>query len=211
MQHNSEAGLGKRSVDAVRQVSLPLTSSTALRYLVEPGLSRFTVKAFATGLLSALGHSPTFAIRDFEGEAWLAPATLENAGVRMRVWAGSLELQDHINDQDRREIEHKMRDIVLETARFPEIVYECDSVSSNSSRSQSSVVLDGKLTLRGVTGKLLITAQLSAPGDLLRASGEFAIRQSDYHIKPVTALAGTLKLKDELKFSFDVVSRKRDE
>ena len=30
-----------------------------------PGQSRFTVQAFAAGLLSFLGHSPTFAVRDF--------------------------------------------------------------------------------------------------------------------------------------------------
>ena len=33
----------------------------------DPNQSRFTVRAFATGMLSALGHDPTFAVRDFRG------------------------------------------------------------------------------------------------------------------------------------------------
>ena len=39
------------------------------RYRIDPGRSRFTVQAFATGLLSAFAHSPTFAVRDFRARS----------------------------------------------------------------------------------------------------------------------------------------------
>jgi hypothetical protein len=42
----------------------------------------------------------------------------------------------------------------------------------------------------------------------LRASGEFALRQTDYGIELVSAAGGTIKLKDELKFSFDIVANR---
>ena len=42
----------------------------------------------------------------------------------------------------------------------------------------------------------------------LRAQGQFAIRQSNYGIKPVSVAAGTIKVKDELKFSFDIVANR---
>ena len=45
---------------------------------------------------------------------------------------------------------------------------------------------------------------------MLRAFGEFAIRQSDYNIKPVSAIGGGLKVKDEVKFSFDIVARRQE-
>ena len=38
------------------------------RYRLDPGQSRFTVQAFATGMLSFLAHSPTFAVRAFRGD-----------------------------------------------------------------------------------------------------------------------------------------------
>ena len=46
-------------------------------------------------------------------------------------------------------------------------------------------------------------------GDLMRASGEFSLRQSDYGILPVTVAAGALRVKDEVKLSFDIVARKQ--
>jgi hypothetical protein len=44
---------------------------------------------------------------------------------------------------------------------------------------------------------------------MLRATGDFPLRQSDYEIRPVTAAGGTIKLKDELKLSFDISARKQ--
>jgi hypothetical protein len=44
-------------------------------------------------------------------------------------------------------------------------------------------------------------------GAMLRISGEFSLRQSDYGIKPVSFAGGALRLKDELKFNFELVAR----
>ncbi len=46
-------------------------------------------------------------------------------------------------------------------------------------------------------------------GEMLRANGSFAVLQSDYRIQPVSVAGGTLKLKDELKFEFDIAARRR--
>jgi hypothetical protein len=52
-----------------------------------------------------------------------------------------------------------------------------------------------------------VTAQVTVTGDMLRAYGEFSILQSDYGIPLVNVAGGALKLKDELKFAFDIVAR----
>jgi hypothetical protein len=44
-------------------------------------------------------------------------------------------------------------------------------------------------------------------GDMLRASGEFSIFQSEFGIPPVKVAGGALKLKDELKCAFDIVAQ----
>ena len=44
------------------------------RYRLGPELSQFTVQAFASGMLSFLGHSPTFAVRDCTGMVALKAA-----------------------------------------------------------------------------------------------------------------------------------------
>jgi polyisoprenoid-binding protein YceI len=184
---------------------------TAVRYAIDGRISRFTVRAFARGMLSAFGHSPTIAIRDFAGEAHFNPDRLESASLHVTVKAGSLTVTDDISDKDRREIEREMQDSVLESAKYPEIVYDCSRVSvNNPANGQYSITLQGNLTLHGVIRGLAIPARVAVTGDMLRAFGEFSLRQSDYNIKPVSAIGGGLKVKDEVKFSFDIVARKQE-
>ena len=184
--------------------------ATTIRYVINARTSTFIVRAFATGMLSAFGHSPTIAIPDFEGEVKWASSSLEDASLRIVVQASSLTVTDDISKSDRREIERKMHEEVLETDGFPEIIYECPRVSSVQKMGEGSftAMLNGDLTLHGVTLKQAISARVTLKGDTFRAAGEFSIRQSDYEIRPVSAAGGTVKLKDELKLSFDVAARK---
>lgn len=183
------------------------------RYRIDPRRSRFTVRAFAGGMLSALGHSPTIAIRDFTGEAQLVPGTLEAASLRFSVKTDPLTVADDVSEKDRREIEQKMRDEVLETARYPEITYQSKDITSTKIfEGQYQVSINGSLSLHGVTRDGAVPAMVIVSEDSLRANGEFTLRQSDYGIKLVSAAGGTIKLKDELKFSFDIVAnRERSE
>jgi polyisoprenoid-binding protein YceI len=177
-------------------------------YLLDKNASRFTVRAFATGMLSALGHSPTIAIRDFTGDASFDPSAPSQATLRVRIRADSLEVTDEISSKDRREMEGAMNQKVLESSTYPEIVYESTETSADQiGDGRYKVAINGNLSLRGAIRKVPVTAQLSMNGDTLRAYGEFSIRQSDYGIAPVSAAGGTLKLKDELKFNFDITAR----
>jgi polyisoprenoid-binding protein YceI len=178
-------------------------------YTIDPGMSRFTVRAFASGVFSAFGHNPTIAIRDFSGAADFDPATVENAALRLKINAGSLAVTNDISDKDRREIEQTMNQQVLETARYPEIVFESSNVSANrAGDGQYFINLVGNLSLHGVTNSQPVSAQVTVNGNMLRAHGEFSLRQTAYGIKLVSVAGGTLKLKDDLKFAFDIVARK---
>jgi polyisoprenoid-binding protein YceI len=160
-------------------------------------------------MLSALGHNPTIAIREFSGEAQFVPDTLESASLRMVVKPESFTVADDVSEKDRQEIEKKMREEVLETSRYPEITYESTSIASTRLfGAQYRVTINGKLTLHRVTRDHSVTAIVVVSEGRLRASGEFALRQTDYGIELVSAAGGTIKLKDELKFSFDIVANR---
>jgi len=187
------------------------TSASGTVYVLDPGLSRFTARAFATGLLASLGHNPSFAIRQFAGEAKFSGEDPERSSLRVVVQSASLELTDQVSDKDRREIERTMRNDVLETARFPEVVFEASNPSlSKGGEALYWANLTGTLTLHGVTQPQQVTAQVTVSGDQLRASGEFNVRQSGYGIKPVSVAGGTMKIKDDVKVTFDFVARKKD-
>ena len=51
-----------------------------------------------------------------------------------------------------------------------------------------------------------VSARVSVNGSSLRATGEFALRQSDFGIAPVSAAAGTIRVKDEVKCAFDILA-----
>jgi polyisoprenoid-binding protein YceI len=179
-------------------------------YIIDGKASRFTVQAFATGLLARMGHNPTIGIRDFSGEMKFDPDKLEAGSFRLLVKTASLSVQDDIASKDLREMERLMNEEVLETAKFPEILYEAPSISvTKMTDTLCSATLNGKLTLHGVTRNQPIAVRVALLGSMLRASGDFSLDQTDYDIKLVSVAGGALKLKDELKFSFEIVARKQ--
>lgn len=191
--------------------SMETTKTTLVHYVVDARASRLTVQAFATGLLSAVGHNPTIGVRNFSGDVNFSPEAIQSSEFKMSIQANSLSVQDDIADKDRREIERLMNEQVLETAKYPEIVYEAPMLSiTRMGESLYTTVLDGSLALHGVTRRQPVTARVAVFGTMLRASGDFILKQTDYEIKPISVAGGAIKLKDELKFSFEMVAREEE-
>jgi polyisoprenoid-binding protein YceI len=162
-------------------------------------------------MLSAFGHNPTIAIRDFTGEVGLDPAAVEKAALRIQIRADSLEVTGDISSKDRNEMESMMKDKVLEISKYPEIVFESTAISADQlGEGRYRVTMNGNLSLHGVTRSLPVTAQVALNGDMLRGYGEFSILQTNYSIPLESVAGGTLKLKDELKFAFDIFARKQE-
>jgi len=190
----------------------PVSQEANVRYVIDSGASTFLVQASSTGLLSAFGHDPKFAIGDFQGDAEFTPGSpnLDDDRVRVRVRADSLKVVNEISESDRDEIERRMNTEVLESDRFPDVYYEVLRVTGSGNGERYWLALDGELTMRGVTRHLAVSARLLLHGGSLRGSGEFSVKLSDFGIAPVTAVGGAIRLKDELKCSFDVVARKQE-
>ena len=179
----------------------------ANRYALDPGRSRFTVQAFASGLLSFFAHSPTFAVRDFACTLDFGGGAITDLRVVVTVHAAALELVDNVKPADRVEIEARMRTEVLEPAAFPDIRFEAAVIANERvSPGQYRVRLSGPLALHGVTQPQQLDADLLIFDDGVRLRGECPLRLSEFRIKPVTALVGAIRLKDELKVAFDLVA-----
>jgi polyisoprenoid-binding protein YceI len=186
-------------------------TNTQTRYVLDKSSSKFLVRAFAGGMLSAMGHNPTISIRDFSAEASFDPAAPEQASLRLQIRADSLEVTDDIKTSDRKEMEDMMNQKVLESAKFPAITFESHGTSATQvGDGRFQVSMNGTLSLHGMTGQVPVSAQVTLQGNTLRASGNFSLLQSSYGIPLVSVAAGGLKLKDELKFTFDIVARKQE-
>jgi polyisoprenoid-binding protein YceI len=181
----------------------------SIRYRIDSGQSKFTVRALVGGLLSSFGHNHTIAIREFTGEANLTPNSIEPASLQITIKADSLAVIDKVSAKDKTEIETKMRNEVLETGSYPNIVFKSTKISASKiAEGQYNVQIWGDVTLHGVSKSIWFKGQMTLSGNVLRAGGEFALRQSEFKIKPVSVAGGTIKVKDELKFSFDIVALK---
>ncbi|MBA2732571.1 MAG: YceI family protein [Acidobacteria bacterium] len=178
------------------------------RYRIDAKQSRFVVQAEASGLLSVFGHNPVIAICGFGGDAQFDADALNKTSLLMLVQADSLAVAGEVSEKDRLEIERMMRDEVLETARYPELIFMSTSVSMNQAADDRyQARINGSLSLHGITQNHSLDAEVIINGNSLRAQGEFQLRQSDYNIKLVSVMGGTLKVKDELKLSFDIVAQ----
>ena len=183
--------------------------ASAVHYTIDPTNSRVTVRAFAAGLLSGFGHNPVIAFRDFSGEVSFAPDDITKSSVGITIRAGSFEVQNDVSEKDRREILRTMNDQVLEVGRFPDIAFESRQVSGMPLGESLYVVkIEADLFLHGVTRRQTVSVNVVPAEDKLRAYGEFSIKQSDFKIKLVSVAGGALKVKDELKISFDVTAKK---
>jgi polyisoprenoid-binding protein YceI len=188
----------------------PYEMGIQTNYAIDAAASQFTTQVFSGGLLSAFGHSPIITMGDFSGEARLNGGGLEGSSLKITINAAALAVQSEVSDQDRREMERKMREEVLEVSSYPEIVYECSNITgTKSGESQYAATLKGDLTLHGVTHRQPVNARVTVDRDWLRAFGTFSILQTDYDLTLATAVAGTLRVKNELKFSFNILARKK--
>jgi polyisoprenoid-binding protein YceI len=173
---------------------------------INAGTSRLRIKTFAGGPFAALGHDLTFAVPIHKGTITL-DAGKGTGSVEVRIRAEAITLEGDRSEKDRREIEGTLKDRVLEVSQHAEIVYEAAGATVTKAGSGYDVEVAGSLTLHGVTHRFPLRARVNMMGTVLRAFGEFALRMSDYRIEQVTVAGGALKVKDEIKATFDVAAR----
>ena len=105
----------------------------------------------------------------------------------MKIVAASLSLLDQVGDADRREIETRMRDDVLETKSFPEITYKAERLADERiSAGRYRVRVGGRLSLHGAARPHQLDLDLTVFDDALQIRGDCVLRLSDFQIKPVS-------------------------
>ena len=157
-------------------------------------------------MLSAFGHNPTIAVGEFSGELTIPGGDPGAGSLQFRADAASLSVTGDVKEKDRSEIERVMHRDVLESAAYPQITFASrHAAAEETGGNQYRVRVGGALELHGITRDEEVTVYLTLSEDQARAYGEVALLQSNYAIRPVSFAGGALKLKDELRFSFDFV------
>lgn len=96
---------------------------------------------------------------------------------------------------------------VLDAARHPAASFEIRSALQTArpaAAGRTAFDLVGDFMLHGVTRKVIIPVEVEPFGRLVRLTGGFAVKQTDFGMKPYTKLGGVVGVADQLKIYGDV-------
>lgn len=185
--------------------NLPAT----VRFRLVPDQSTFIVHANRAGLAYFKGKSHRIAVKDFDGEASMSLDSVSPASLTMNIRSASLGETDPVfTDQQKGIINKELNEIVLETAKYPEITFKSTDIQGSMKNGAFEVKVTGNITLHGVTRPITIPAVVTVNGDTFRAKGHFELNRKKFGVKATEAFHGLVKVRHVIKFEFDIMGQK---
>ena len=159
--------------------------------------STLTVFVYKSGLFSAFADNHVISAPIARGSiSEESPLTID-----VMVRSTDLRVLDPGLSSDRRaEVQARMLGSeVLDAAKFPDITFASTAVDPAGTDHWS---VTGRLTIHGQTRTIAFSV-VRVSG---KYRGEVVIKQRDFGIEPIRVAGGAVKVKDELKVQFEVVS-----
>jgi polyisoprenoid-binding protein YceI len=168
-------------------------------YNLGPSDGKVRVKTGRQGMASKVGHDLTL-----EAGNWKATVVVDGDPSRSEVQATieprSLEVTaatggaKPVSDKDKKDIKKNISGLLGNDS----ITFTSTSVEV---KNDTSLKVAGTLSIAGQTRPVTLDLTGSPYG---RLEGRIAVVQSQFGIKPFSAMMGALKVKDEVEVSFDV-------
>jgi polyisoprenoid-binding protein YceI len=93
----------------------------------------------------------------------------------------------------------------MESHKYPKLRFELEGVRPEWERGDSAaVVLEGKLTIHGVTRPAAINALLHFQSDSIRVTSQFPMNLKDYRIGGLSKFLGVLKMHPDIVVHVDL-------
>jgi polyisoprenoid-binding protein YceI len=164
-------------------------------YTLGPDDARLTVRTGRTGAIAKAGHDLLIEVTQWSATLRTAdPAALELTAdsTSMRVLEGTGGIQA-LDKDDKANIEQTIDDEVLKGGT---ISFHSTSVSGDDRRLD----VGGELELGGKRAPVSFRLAIGDDGSV---NGEATFKQTDFGMKPYSALFGTLKVADEVRVEVD--------
>jgi len=205
-----------RSLEFTALLGLLLVSSSpqgATTYAIDSDASHVVAQVDKTGLFSFAGHTHEVAAPVASGSVTVDSSNLSRSTVHLVFDASSLKVTGKGEPAgDVREVQRTMEsDRVLDVSRFPRVSFdsrEIEVLGRDGDRVKLRVT--GDLMLHGVTRPASAELSATVAAGRLSATGTAKVKQTDFGIQPVTAGAGTVRVKDEVTVEFTLVAQIRD-
>jgi polyisoprenoid-binding protein YceI len=193
------AALTAARADLARAQAAPPDSAV---YRIVPS-SRFEVRTGKAGLFGFAGHTHVVRARAFTGWVTYRPGDPSASHLELTVLAESLEVLTPPDTAEIRQVTETMRTRILHVDQYPEIRFSATAATATA----QGLRLDCELTLVGQTRSVPVEVRIEPGSDTLRAWGRFAVKQSDFGIKPFSGGPGvTVKVADRVTFDFEALA-----
>lgn len=180
-------------------------------YRIDTAASQLRIFVFRGGSAARLGHNHVMTAPQLQGHLQL-PDDVRQAQFSLRARFDQLQIDDpalraqtgdafagvrSVDDIDG--TGRNMRKSV-EAEAYPEIVVNSGAIAGD----WPVLVADIAVTLHGVTRMQPVVLHLRRDAARLQVRGSFAIRQSDFGIKPFSVLGGVMAVQDALAIEFEL-------
>ncbi|MEO5679149.1 MAG: YceI family protein [Acidimicrobiales bacterium] len=165
-------------------------------YDIGPAQGTFRLHTSREGMAKKIGHDLIIEATKWSAKVTVADdvtkssaqVTVDTRSFKVISGAGGAK---PLSDKDRKDIEENIDKKVLKTDKFPEITFTSKSVTSGGA---DKATVSGDLTIMGTARPASMDITLTGN----KATGTMTVTQSDWGIKPFSALMGALKLADTL-------------
>ena len=182
-----------------------MASSIRLRFVIPtgtfdigPSQATFQLHTSREGMAKKIGHDLVIEATKWSAKVNSDGANVAGSSAKVTVDTRSFKVVSGeggakpLSDKDRKDIEENIDKKVLKTDKFPDITFSSSRVEATG---RDKVTVHGDLTIMGTAHPASMDIDLNGAS----GSGTMTLKQSDWGIKPFSALMGALKLADELK------------
>jgi polyisoprenoid-binding protein YceI len=188
-----------------------LGSPASEQFGIDAASSKIRLNVGRSGLFGFAGHDHEVAVPAFAGNVMLDRADVSRSSLSVQFDAAALTVTGKGEPpQDVPEVQRVMlSDGVLDVQRHPKITFVSRSVSVvERATNRMMLRVSGQLSLRGVARPVTVPVEVQLSGDRLTATGKATVRQTLFGMRPVTAGAGTVRVKDDVEVIFTVIARR---
>jgi len=207
------ASVKHREVPPAPAAHPPAAQVEGTHYRVVPEQSEVHILVYRGGPLARLGHNHVMVSRDVAGDIWIADS-IERSSLTVNMPVETLIVDDAEarrsegadfpvevpEDAKQGTRKNMLSAAVLDGDQFKTIELRSTAISG----TRTALRLTLAITIKDQTREVEVPASVSYEQDRWVATGEFAIKQSDFGIQPFSVAMGAVQVVDELRIKFKV-------
>lgn len=175
-------------------------------YDVGPDNGTLLIRTGRAGAASRMGHDLVLEATRWSATVVVDVRTPGGSRVSATVDGSSLVVREAsggalpLTDGQRGEIVRTINDRILRTGKHRSITFTSTAVTGRAKRA----VVSGELTIAGMTRPATLAVVADELARSVRLTGTMSIVQSEFGIKPYSAMLGALRVEDAVDVTVDV-------